>query len=91
MSFEGYYQLLCKEGHYYTADAYFHELGDSPCPVCEAGVAWENLVDTTNVETEGYVELIPTGEIDHLTCWECEGTGIRKERKFIIPEKELDN
>jgi hypothetical protein len=92
MSFEGYFQLLCANGHYFTADAYYYDTHeDCPCLACGAEVVWENLVDTTNVETEGYVKLTPTGEVDHVDCWYCEATGKLKEHKYTIPKKELDS
>lgn len=54
MSFEGYYQVICEKGHYWTEDcwAYYHE-GDIECGICSikdcnAGIAWTNLVDITN-------------------------------------------
>jgi hypothetical protein len=55
MSFEGYYQLLCKNGHSYTEDARDHSSqfpgDDRPkwfCIECYTALAWENLVDVTN-------------------------------------------
>jgi len=46
MSWEGYVQVICINGHYSTADGY----GDYPekCPDCGAAVAETNLVDETN-------------------------------------------
>ena len=48
MSFEGYYQILCKKGHLSTLDVYddFEEK-QWECR-CGAKVAWVNMVDTTN-------------------------------------------
>ena len=47
MSFEGYYQLLCKKGHFYQTSLYNSE-ENTPCPVCQEECVWWNLVDTTN-------------------------------------------
>lgn len=46
MSFEGYYQLLCKEGHKSSHDVYW----DAPetCEHCAAEFVWRNMVDQTN-------------------------------------------
>ncbi len=47
MSFEGYFQLICKNGHLYGANLYSSE-EDTPCPTCNEECIWWNLVDTTN-------------------------------------------
>jgi len=66
ISFEGYYQKLCKNGHYWTTDCY---INDEICPYCGEISIWENLVNITNgsfytdPETgkekriDGYIEL----------------------------------
>ncbi len=46
MSFEGYTQKICENGHYHTYDVYEYE--DGKCPICESGWKWSNLVDLTN-------------------------------------------
>ena len=52
MSFEGYYQVLCKNGHYSTCDCYtLHTPGSSDdwrCSICGEECAWWNIVDETN-------------------------------------------
>ena len=51
MSYEGYSQLLCKNGHYWKKDCYevdYTELKDHKCPVCKKPAIWENMVDITN-------------------------------------------
>lgn len=47
MSFEGYYQRLCKNGHCMTEDVYMASENDK-CRKCGEGVKWSHLVDTTN-------------------------------------------
>jgi hypothetical protein len=47
MSFEGYYQKLCKNGHYATVDVYNDYL-EWKCAVCGEKEAWSNIVDYTN-------------------------------------------
>ena len=69
MSFEGYYQILCGNGHLVEDDVYYYQQeGDYwKCKVCGEREAWRNLVDTTNgiyfedERIDGHVEL----EIDH--------------------------
>lgn len=51
MSFEGYYQLICKNGHYWTVEcgySFDDEELESKCAVCGEGAVWYNLVDVTN-------------------------------------------
>jgi len=73
MSFEGYYQCMCKNGHYWTEELQYSyaedELKDCKCYKCNEEVYWWNLVDTTNGSFEvsdvtgkeyridGYIEL----------------------------------
>jgi hypothetical protein len=67
MSFEGYYQVLCGRGHYHRADCYSwpHDerhpwACDSPVDgqPCGAPVGWDNLVDDTNCDAYGRVEMV---------------------------------
>jgi len=46
MSWEGYGQVLCKNGHQYTVGAYDGE--NDPCPDCGAAQDWVHWVDQTN-------------------------------------------
>lgn len=59
MSYEGYYQFICKDGHYTTEDCYMMEPEDFKCSyigkdfhgrtgACSAPLAWWNSVNTTN-------------------------------------------
>jgi len=53
MSWEGYQQNLCQNGHAYDVDDSYHHVGidssvASLCPFCKAPCTWWNLVDTTN-------------------------------------------
>lgn len=52
MSFEGYCQSICSNGHYYTFDTYDSETN---CPYCNGEGAWTNSVDDTNGECVGYI------------------------------------
>lgn len=75
MSFEGYYQKLCKNGHQWIEDCYIeHE--SHLCPECGEETIWHNLVDQTNGSydnnnnrIDGYIEL----EIDERTNCPCCG------------------
>jgi len=61
MSFEGYYQHLCKNGHYNTEDCntWFPDDDYSMCH-CGEPIVWFNLVDVTN----GSYEMVE--EVDHV-------------------------
>lgn len=66
MSFEGHYQIICKNGHYHEVDcdAYDYEdfvfnCGDLIDGVaCKAPERWSNLVDDTNCDEAGKVEIV---------------------------------
>lgn len=62
MSWEGYHQRLCSNGHYWTVDGYLSE--PEECRVCGEKFVWENIVDTTNgsyddngERIDGFIEL----------------------------------
>lgn len=88
MSFEGYEQRLCKNGHYEIFDVYeFSPRDDSTC-YCGEKWAWFNLVDCTNEPDDGFVEL----EIDQPAQYEtiCEHCGSQKivaDETYKIPER----
>jgi transcription elongation factor Elf1 len=52
MSFEGYYQYLCEDGHYWILDVWETAYDDEipKCPKCGKQAVWYNLVDQTNGE-----------------------------------------
>lgn len=54
MSYEGYVQCLCKNGHLYTVDAWEE---DDVCPSCKAPRAWSNGVDQTNGDEDGHIDM----------------------------------
>lgn len=68
MSYEGYEQMLCENGHLRELERSFDELVDWFCDApwngdkCEAPLAASNSVDETNGEGYGYrkpIELTP--------------------------------
>ena len=61
MSFEGYYQQICVNGHFTTRQ--LDDLEDD-CIYCYEEMVWENLVDLTNGSKDengnridGYIDL----------------------------------
>jgi hypothetical protein len=65
MGFSGYYQILCYNGHYREEDVYtsMHD-GKSVCNICKAPDDWSNLVDDTNGDRVGRVELEEDSHLD---------------------------
>jgi hypothetical protein len=94
MSYEGYDQVLCENGHYHTYDCWeFWNDERWSCSTCGAKAAWSNMVDVTNgsyeydewgeeLRIDGYVELHILEE-----C-RCEHCGSILERRFKIPTEE---
>jgi hypothetical protein len=75
MSFEGFYQVLCSNGHLDCQDVYepSFSLSRWTCPVCNEEKSWWNLVDETNgshedgVRIDGFVELEVLEEAGELS------------------------
>lgn len=54
MSFEGFYQCVCKNGHYFEIDVYDDR---NKCVDCFEDVIFKNTVDETNCEHFGYIRI----------------------------------
>lgn len=52
MSYQGFAQCLCSQGHLYEINAY--ETNDN-CPICQSECVFYNGVDDTNGEMSGYI------------------------------------
>lgn len=103
ISYEGYSQLICKNGHNWNVDCnempnlLYEEPRDMICPKCKEPEVWENMVNLTNgsydTETgeriDGYVELEVEGEI----AGECSCCGEKHvcDRIYKIPEEEVED
>lgn len=55
MSYEGYEQYLCKNGHLWEDQSYFS--GGKECPECKEEHVWSNMVDETNCDGIGYIPM----------------------------------
>jgi transcription elongation factor Elf1 len=93
MSFEGYYQVVCKNGHYHTMDAYSPDDGMG-CPFCGAPKAWENVVDETNGSfddggnrIDGFVFLRAKRDAKTCICDKCGHEHEVEPAIFEIPDK----
>lgn len=79
MSFEGYYQVKCENGHYYTESVYC----DSPnCEECGASVI-KNMVDETNGTSDGYDENFSDGCNYKIEIWKNDLESINSENKTL--------
>ena len=91
MSYEGYEQVLCENGHYFTFDCYDYWQEDKwVCPICGAKSAWSNMVDVTNgswdVETNERIDgFINLQILDECKCEHC---GSILEKRYKIPTDE---
>lgn len=52
MSFEGYTQNICQNGHFEDRDAYY---GLNTCTTCRKVFVWTNVVDDTNGHADGHI------------------------------------
>lgn len=79
MSFEGYYRVLCKNGHLDEFDCYSQSLTKWTCPECGEKDAWYQLIDQTNCSGQGQVwplevvsqEKDTTCKEGYLNCPKC--------------------
>jgi len=97
MSFEGYAQILCKNGHYSNCDIYDPiQPTDKEweCTICGEKCAWTHIVDTTNgshdedgKRIDGYVELKQEEPPVYCTCEDCGDRHVIKAAIYKIPKK----
>jgi len=97
MSFEGYYQLVCTNGHQYNADLYGEE-EHTKCPICNSCAKWWNLVNLTNgsfegdgdneTRIDGYVELVVEKAAKTCKCDKCGNDHIIEQETYLVPTKE---
>jgi len=76
MSFDGYYQILCKNGHLHHADMFDYEYWS--CWYCKYGIVWSNLVDQTNTNGDEFVvklEKLTTQKACTCSCGHIHTTG----------------
>lgn len=97
MSWEGYAQVFCKNGHLHGNwdDTYFYS-GDadatrSACPACGAPPGYENVVDDTNCDQQGILtdEVLKTLLISPEETATCSlgHTHVTKAAVYRIPTK----
>ena len=86
MSWEGYAQLICEKGHYWQGDA---DWWDGPPPSCSCGAqtVWWNIVDDTNCDAWGKVDIKVKTPAKGCTCKECGRTHTAVETTYEVPTK----
>lgn len=88
MSYEGYEQCICSNGHYFERDCFDH---NGVCPVCLAKSTWWNGVDQTNGPDQGAVpmevlkEKFLLSEEQINTCDHCHASKVIANAIFRIP------
>ena len=93
MSFEGYDQCICKNGHHFTKDVYCGYIADFECPICKEKVAWWNIVDVTNGSFEnmeridGYIDLKIKTKAKTCKCDKCNNIHVIEDATYQIPKK----
>ena len=88
MSFEGYYEALCEDGHLTNIDQFSDlETGD-PCSVCGKPIKYIHVVDQTNgIEDETHLKLAVVSPEVRETCSCCGHVSVKEPAKYSV---ELD-
>lgn len=95
MSYEGYDQILCKNGHLFEYDCYVSPIDCHEsvwhCPICNEGMAWWNSIDQTNgVDEEtnlypGQIVLEYKTQPKYEVCIHCGNSKLIEKETYIIP------
>lgn len=88
MSFEGYYEALCEDGHLTNIDQFSDlEKGD-PCNVCGKPIKYIHVVDQTNgSEDETHLKLTVASPEVRETCPCCGNVSVKEPARYSV---ELD-
>jgi hypothetical protein len=83
MSYEGYVQYLCKEGHSTEKDCYEDDLR-----ICRCGspIVWRNGVDVTNGSFEGRKRIDGYVNLKIKAQRNCDKCGTILETTYVIPK-----
>lgn len=97
MSYEGYEQHICENGHYFNVPCtYSFEEETAECPECKAPSAWMNMVNDTNCDSYGIIpdnilrEHFLLSPEETQTC-NLGHVHITKQEQFRIPTKDETN
>ena len=96
MSYSGFSQFWCKNGHYWTVDCnlLMHKIQQEKCPICKEPEVFENMVDETNGSHEdgkridGFIK--PKSIKKHkMQCPNCHRHKICECSTYKIPKEKL--
>lgn len=59
MSYKGYVQMPCDNGHYWDEHERYDDLEAGECSVCGSRAVWQNMVDETNCDSYGKIDMAP--------------------------------
>lgn len=92
MSYEGYEEFLCENGHYYTAACAFESESTAKCPHCKKKTKWWNAVDQTNGMDEDVPATMsaPKKEIGFDDKWKEDHYGNKYAVKILKFEPDSD-
>lgn len=90
MSFEGYYRMLCENGHLTSAEAIgFNDPEEEPCIICQKKIVWWEIIDMTNgsdeANPETKLEIKKKAKI--IICPTCNRPETITECTYKIPTK----
>lgn len=93
MSFEGYWRVLCENGHLeerpYNYGNYYQPKYE-PCKVCRADIVWMNLVDQTNdAGKQDIILLTKKTEAVPCACKCCGNQHVAEEETYHIPTESV--
>ncbi len=103
MSYEGYSQFWCKNGHYWTIDCneLFYKDVKERCPICSEHEVFQNMVNVTNgsfdddgTRIDGFIDPILKKE-NKLVCKSCKkektcGCSIYKIPKRCVKQRKSE-
>lgn len=85
MSYEGYTEHLCSQGHYSTCDAYAENLS---CPICNAEIVWTHGVDQTNDSGNPALPKLRVKKKEVFKfCKHCGSKTFLTHKQYYIPRK----
>lgn len=87
MSYEGYEQCLCENGHYWEQDCRDE---DRFCVECHLPIVWQNSVAETNVDGYGHIDMeqfkVAEAKVD--ACPTCKHTKEVEPARYRMPTPE---
>jgi hypothetical protein len=89
MSYEGFEQWVCKNGHLTCVDAIAQSYGmvEDKCGTCGEEIVFTNSVDQTNGHEWGYIDFKPLKLTDAVyeTCKHCGHKTLKEEETYRVP------